>query len=84
MACTGHLLAISLKDYDWCNLLEWHGAQCGSLYCETVCYTLAVELLSKSYMRQVVANVMVKAQYIMGNGIVHIGDHKEVKFVELV
>ena len=73
MACTGCLLAISLKGYDWCNLLEQYSAQCSSLYCETVCYTLAVVLLTKSYMRQVVANVMIKAHYIMGNRIVHPG-----------
>ena len=59
-----------MKGYDWCNLLEQYSTCCGSLYCETMCYTLAVELLTESYMRQVVANVMVKAPYITGNGIV--------------
>ena len=38
-----------------------------SLYCEQLCYTLVVELLTKCDMRQ----LAVRAQYIMGNRIVH-------------
>ena len=41
------------------------------IVCEWLCYTLVVELLTKSYMWQVMANVTLKAQYITGNGNVH-------------
>ena len=52
----------------------WSSTVLSAVHCTVkLCYTLAVVLLTKSYMRQVVANVMIKAHYIMGNRIVHPG-----------